>query len=383
MINSGYGELSDKLEALEKDGNYPFHMPGHKRRGFDAFTKAVYASDITEIDGFDDLHDAKDVIKNEQEYAAELFGAKESFFLINGSTSGILAALLCVGKKENKNEDNRILAITDGAHRAFRNGMYLADLEADEIHASEIEGKISDKYRAVYVTSPDYEGNTADIKKICKAAHGAGIPVIVDSAHGAHIELFRGDGPLSIKKDELKKPFPKGALSEGADIVIESLHKTLPAMTQTSILHVGKDSLIDIKRLKRMLGIVQSSSPSYILMRSITACIHYMEKEGTGLFKAYSKRLHDFYEETKTLKNITVYDENLYEDNILRDPGKIVLIIKDKGKYLYDILREEYKTQCEYHKEDRVLLMTSLMDTDEGFDRLKKALFEIDERIKG
>ena len=407
MIPFNGDTLSDKLEKYGKQGAYPFHMPGHKRRGFDDLTNAIYESDITEIDGFDDLHDAKGIIKKEQEYAAELFGADESFFLINGSTSGIIASLLTVSAKYlgTESEKDRMgfgideekdgyILMSETAHRSAYNGLILSDLKADKISPDPIEGApftggispdavkeaLSEKkYRAIYVTSPTYEGIVSDIKKICDIAHENNIPVIVDAAHGAHIELFNGQGALSVCDDSL----PEGALRSGADLVIESLHKTLPSMTQTSILHVQGD-LIKRERLRKSLSMIQSSSPSYVLMRSITGCLHYMEKEGPALFDAYLKRLRRFYNETGELKHIRIFGDK--ESGYFgKDPGKINVICPGEdinGQKLHTLLKERYGIQSEFYKERYVLLMTSLMDTDEGFFRLRDALIDIDESIQ-
>lgn len=379
-------KLSDALDGLEVSGLYPFHMPGHKRRGISEWTQQVYLQDITEIDGFDNLHHPEGIIKEEQEFAARLFGAEESFFLVNGSSCGILAAVRTVAK----DSDSHFL-MGRNAHKSAYNGVYLSGIRADylypvsrkgisfagEIAVESLEEALEKdtSYIGVFITSPTYEGVVSNIGAICEAAHRKGIPVIVDEAHGAHLGILGGDGY-----------FPPSALALGADIVIQSLHKTLPAMTQTAILHVQGD-LIDRDRLRMYLGIFQSSSPSYVLMKSIGACLHFCKEQGGDLAVKYKKRLQNFYNEGKKLSNLRIINKdlinNLWQDKISieMDPGKIVIDVEKsglRGRQLYDRLREDYYLQMEMFTRDYVVAMTSIMDTDEGFDRLITALREID-----
>lgn len=380
--------LSDALKGLEQTDLYPFHMPGHKRRGVTEKLKDICLHDITEIDGFDNLHYPDGIIKEEQEFAAKLFGAEESYFLVNGSSCGILAAIGAVAS----HSQSRIL-MGRNAHKSAYNGLYLADIRADylypermpgisftgEITAESIGKALKDhtSYEGIFITSPTYEGVVSDIKKICEIAHQNGIPVIVDEAHGAHLGLWGGDGY-----------FPASALAQGADIVVQSLHKTLPSMTQTAILHV-QGKLIDRQRLKMHLGIFQSSSPSYILMESISSCLHFCEENRKVLIEGYRKRLKEFYREGKNLSHIEVIDAAMINSftkgkiNIEMDPGKIIIGVGKsglQGRQLYDILRQTYHLQMEMAARDYVIAMTSVMDTDEGFKRLICALREIDEQ---
>ena len=379
-------KLSDALERLEKSDLYPFHMPGHKRREITEWTKPIYLQDITEIDDFDNLHHPEGIIKEEQEFAAELFGAEESFFLVNGSSSGVLAAVKTVAQ-----DSNTRLLMGRNAHKSAYNGLYLSNIRADYLYPVNIDGisfaggitaesvekalENESIYAGVFITSPTYEGVVSDIGAICETAHRKGIPVIVDEAHGAHLGIFGGDGY-----------FPSGALANGADIVIQSLHKTLPAMTQTAILHVQGD-LVDRNKLRMNLGIFQSSSPSYILMKSISSCLHFCKEQGEDLLIKYKERLQNFYQEGKKLSCLRIINKdminNLWQDKISieMDPGKIIIGTGESGlsgRQLYDILREKYHLQMEMSANDYVIAMASIMDTDEGFERLTAALHEID-----
>ncbi|MGN0130832.1 MAG: aminotransferase class I/II-fold pyridoxal phosphate-dependent enzyme [Lachnospiraceae bacterium] len=379
-------KLESALKELENSDMYPFHMPGHKRKQVTNQLKEVYAWDITEIDGFDNLHHPEGIIKEEQEFAAELFGAEESFFLINGSSSGVLSAIATVASDYK----SRIL-MGRNAHKSAYNALYLTNTKADYLYPECIRGlsfagpitaksveealKKNDSYDGIYLTSPTYEGVLSDIKAICEIAHEKGIPVIVDEAHGAHLGIWGGDGY-----------FPSDAVAHGADIVIQSLHKTLPSMTQTAILHV-QGKLIDRQKLKMHLGMFQSSSPSYILMESIISCLHYCKKNKKRLAEEYKNNLERFYRVGEKLSHVKIWNVNeinrVFEGriDIETDPGKIVIGTVDSGltgKQLYDILREKYYLQMEMAAGDYVIAMTSVMDSEKGFERLAEALREID-----
>lgn len=378
--------LSIALNEFGKTDFYPFHMPGHKRVAIDELLREPYREDITEIENFDNLHHPEGIIKSEQENAAKLFGAEESFFLVNGSSCGVLAAIGAVASGGQK----RIL-MARNAHKSAYNALYLAGAEADFVYPQQIDGLSfagevcpediekalcgCTTYDAVFLTSPTYEGVVSDVKAICEVSHQRGIPVIVDEAHGAHLGLWGNDGF-----------FPTGALSQGADIVIESLHKTLPAMTQTAILHV-QGSRVDRSRLKQQLAMFQSSSPSYILMSSISSCLRFCREEGAGRVQAYKERLCAFYRRMERLQSLELLTPEKIKEKSgdrkkpLMDPGKIIIGIGRSGftgKQLYDRLRQTYHLQMEMAAASYVIAMTSIMDTNEGFDRLAAALEELD-----
>lgn len=381
-------KLESALRDLENSDSYPFHMPGHKRRPVLEQLEKAYAWDITEIDGFDNLHDPEGIIKKEQEFAAELFGAEESFFLINGSSCGVLGAITAIAGKSGGG--SRLL-MGRNAHKSAYNALYLADMKADYLYPERIPGisfageirtehieealTASDSYAGIFLTSPTYEGVISDIQKICEIAHKKGIPVIVDEAHGAHLGIWGGDGY-----------FPSDALAQGADVVIQSLHKTLPSMTQTAILHV-QGRLVDRQKLKMNLRMFQSSSPSYILMESMISCLHYCQENKKRLSEEYEKNLKAFYRKGNGLSRMEIWNADRInslrqlERKIVMDPGKLVIGTGKtglSGRQLYDILREKYHLQMEMAAQDYVIAMTSVMDTTEGFERLADALKEID-----
>ena len=327
-------KLEEELNSLAKSDMYPFHMPGHKRQDADPQGGPLHAArawDITEIDGFDNLHDPSDLLREEMERAARFYGTKETYFLVNGSTCGILAAVSAAVPR-----GGRIL-MERGCHLSVYHAVYMRQLEAVYIEDFNIaDGKSAGPFDAVVITSPTYEGLVKDVRFWSDFAHAHGAVLIVDEAHGAHFSLH----PY----------FPESAVRCGADLVVQSLHKTLPSLTSTALLH-NVSGRVSFSKIKRFLDIYETSSPSYILLASITSLIHELEESGACYFEDYVRRLRT-------------------------DPGKIVLTGVD-GVELYDLLRLEYGLQPEMKGLDYVLMMTSPADSDEGFERLSRAVSEI------
>ena len=388
--------LDEALTEYGKSDMYPFHMPGHKRRILGEWRPEEI--DITEIDGFDNLHHAEGIIREGQERLAELAGAEESFYLVNGSSGGILAAICgCVRRGD------RIL-IGRNCHKAVYHAVFLMGLRAEYLYpepsAFGIQGSIAPEQvrkklkefpdaAAVVIPSPTYDGVVSDIASVAAAVHEREIPLIVDEAHGAHFG-FSGE-------------FPAKALALGADLCIESLHKTLPSYTQTAVLHMRKGNF-DPERVKRYLGIFQTSSPSYVFMAGMDRCVRMLqrdravyEKQETrknSLFGSYEHRLRKFYERCESLQRVQVYPWFPIKDAgrgmeagiWAKDNSKILISAQEAGmdgQQLYDRLREQYHLQMEMASGHYVTALTSLMDTEEGFERLYRALREMDEEAVG
>lgn len=365
--------LYDKLVQYATDDYYPFHMPGHKRNQELMNNVNPYSIDITEIDGFDNLHTAEDVIKESMDRAARLYHSQNTFYLVNGSTSGILTGISACTKKGDK------ILIARNCHKSAYHALFTNELQPVYLYpqTNGING-IQCGYSAEYIeemliknpdaklivlVSPTYEGVVSEIEEICKVAHKRNIPVLIDEAHGAHFPFH--------------KEFPASALHLGADIVIQSVHKTLPAFTQTALLHVNGD-LVDIHRIRAYSAIYQTSSPSYVLMGGIDACIGLLEEKGEALFSEFIVMLHEFYEEMKKLNCLVV------ENPEGRDPSKIIISTRQTdmtGSELYDILLQDYKLQMEMAEADYVLAIATVADTKDGFHRLQNALREIDARL--
>ena len=398
--------LLERLTEYAGSDAYPFHMPGHKRReipdGIPGGFPDPYGIDITEIDGFDNLHHAEGILKDAMDEAAAIYGADRSWYLVNGSTCGILSAVFATTENGGK------ILTARNCHKAVYHAICLNRLEAEYLYPEEItefringgiraedvrkalekdamrcagnsgdvRGKIT-KIQAVLITSPTYEGVVSDIRAIADAAHEYGIPLIVDEAHGAHLEYA----------DQCHS-FPKSALEYGADIVIQSLHKTLPCFTQTAILHV-KGKFVDQDRVSRYLSMFQTSSPSYLFMAGMERCIRYMDGDGRNEMIRYEKRLERFMERMEGLQVLEVLDREIcgkYRTVAGWDPSKIVVSTMRAedfhGEELAETLRRKYHLEMEMTAPEYVIAMTSLMDTEEGFERLGTALLEIDGALR-
>ena len=379
--------LYNKLKKYAAGDFYPFHMPGHKRqvlgvRDFDFMDP--YQMDITEIEGFDNLHHPEGVIRESMEWAASVYGSDRTYYLINGSSCGILSAISGVVPRGGT------LLMSRNCHKAVYHGVFLNSLRTKYVYPQFMEkygvqcGLSPEKIHrmleedkdisAVLVVSPTYDGIVSDIESIAKICHGKNIPLIVDEAHGAHFRY--GD------------IFPTSALELGADVVIQSVHKTLPCFTQSAILHL-REGYVDRERVERYLQIYQSSSPSYVLMAGIELGIWWMEQEeGRGRMKDYSDSLLELRRELKTMKHLKLMGREIAGLKDIFDMDVSKLIVSAKGTGISGVelcrrLREEYHLEMEMCTEDYVTAIATVMDTREGLWRLKDAFLDIDASLRG
>ncbi len=359
--------LDHKLRELADSDFYPFHMPGHKRQ--QTGLEDPYAIDITEIPGFDNLHDPQGLILEAMERMAGLYHAKKSYLLVGGSTCGNLTAVFSALPQKG------CILMGRSSHKSIYHAAWLRQcriiytypkvgqigmIEGTPIAEYERALQVNPDIGAIVVTSPTYEGMIEPLDEIVALAHARGIPVIVDAAHGAHL----GFDPY----------FPKSPLESGADLVIMSLHKTLPALTQTAVLHVNENSLVSESQIETYLDVFETSSPSYVLMASICQCIRFLEEEKAA-FGLFASRLQDFYEKCQSLEKVRV---SSFQG---QDPGKIVIDVSKtwlSGHALEEILLQKYHLVLEMSSFSYGLAMTSPMDSEEGFVRLFEALKEID-----
>ena len=362
--------IYNKLKQLKYKEDYPFHMPGHKRNlKIDPLLDQIAEIDITEITGFDDLHHPEEMIRELMDDIKKIYGTKESYLLVNSSTAGNLAAIaaLC-------NIGDKIL-VARNCHKSVYHAVELLGLDpvyvypdVDEngicegITKKQVEKILKEEkmIKAMVLVSPTYEGRVSDIRGISDILHQSGIPLIVDEAHGAHF----------IYHDA----FPESAVNMGADIVVQSLHKTLPSMTQTGLLHLCTDC-VSKEMMQKKLSIFQSSSPSYVLMSSIEQCIHICN-EKCGCFQQYCDQLWILRKKLEKLQHIRLVRTD--------DIGKLVFSVKDTticGEELFEILRDKYHLELEMSELYYVIAMTSICDTQEGYDRLYEALRAIDQMI--
>lgn len=369
--------ISAMLDGVDK---YPFHMPGHKRNTALTGKDFPYDRDITEIAGSDNLHSMSGVILEECNRAARLWGAKSAHILVNGSSCGILAAIRAYAGHD------RSVVVARNTHKSVHNGIELCRLHPAWIYPEidpesgicasvtpqQVDRALADApdARLVILTSPTYEGVISDIAGIARVAHARGASLLVDAAHGAHLGLGE---------------FAAHPVTLGADVVICSLHKTLPAPTQTALALIGP-TCPNPRALATQLAVFQTSSPSYILMEESARCVKLLEGHAGELMDAWMQRLCTFDAATASLSHLRVlFRKDLPSGVFAIDPGKLVIGTRASsltGHALADILRNEYDIEIEMSANDYIIAMTSLADTDQGFARLAHALFEIDEKAQ-
>ena len=375
--------LEEKLAAYAGSGAYPMHMPGHKRAGkmsgrsADEALREAMSMDITEIEGFDDLHAPSGILLTEMDRASAFYGTKETYFSVCGSTAALLAAVSAAIPHAST------LLMARSAHQCVYHAAYLRGLTCAYLRPEDTEDagrlagggpvreaavreglRLHPEAKAVLITSPTYDGVVSDVRAIAEAVHEAGALLIVDEAHGAHFSRH----PY----------FPRSAIDCGADLVVQSMHKTLPALTGAALLH-NVTGRADASRIRFFLDVYETSSPSYLILSSMTACLHGMMEKGEAYFDTYAERLSAFRKAAASLPGIRLLGKEtagLAEGEDL-DPGKLcidALKAGISGPRLAEILRRGWRIEPELNTERYVLAMTSPADTEEGFARLLGAL---------
>ena len=290
-----------------------FHMPGHKGSGFykdmgyGAVLDKLMDCDITEIPGADNLFQTEDVILSVMEKYRALYGSKKSYILVNGSSVGLITAILSVSRRGGK------VIMARNSHKSIFNAMTLGGLEPvylfpeimkgygilGGISPDEVERLIKENPDAccVILPSPNYYGICSDIRAIAGICHEKNIPLIVDQAHGAHLK-FMGEG------------YPEAAEDCGADIVINSTHKTLASWTQTAVMNVMSDR-VSLPVVENWLQILESSSPSYPLMLSldINAEVLLDENKGSKAIGEWKQAVDLFYEKAGEIPGLKVIED--------------------------------------------------------------------------
>lgn len=362
-----------ELWEYSESDYYGFHMPGHKRNQCLTDSKLPYHIDITEIEGFDDLHHPKGLIKEAEKRAAVLFQAEETHYLINGSTAGILSGILGCTSRGDK------VLVARNCHKSVYHAIHLNELYpvyvypgfshhielSGAVYAADIEQALEQEQdvKVVVITSPTYDGVVSDIEAIAQKTHERGIPLIVDEAHGAHFGFH--------------SYFPQNANTKGADVVIHSLHKTLPSLTQTALIHMN-GNLAPRREIRQYLQMFQTSSPSYVLMASIDTCIDMVHTRGQEHFQKYTEILEKARQRLAAFNHLKLVETKEF------DRSKIIISVKSAnitGKELYSRLLEKYHLQLEMAASSYVLAMTSIGDTQEGIKRLIDALMQIDSQL--
>ncbi len=354
-------------------------MPGHKLgAGIPReFVGELEKLDLTEIPGTDNLHAPTGAIKEAQELAAGAFGAWKSFFLVNGSTVGLHAAIAAMCRPGQR------LIVGRDCHRAVIHGMLIAGAEPvymlpeysvefgihTGITVQTVEKTLREAPDAagVLITRPNYYGVCSDVRAIAEVVHAHDKLLAVDEAHGSHL-VFSPRLPVS-------------ALQAGADICIQSAHKTLPALTQGAYLHVGSER-VDLERLRYFLDIYQTTSPSYILMAYLDIAREIMQKCGESL-------LHSL------LDTIAVCTERLSLTGIKllsqpelpgfeHDATRLTFRTRELGLSGYDaekLLREKFGIQVEMSDTDNIVCIGTVADNADRIERLFSALLDMSRTV--
>jgi lysine decarboxylase len=350
----------------------PFHTPGHKLgKGIprDILSYLPFL-DITELPGTDNLHYPTGILKKAQILASEAFGSEHTFFLVNGSTSGIHAMIMTICKVGDE------LIVTRDCHKSVIAGMMLAGVKpvylkpefnweygiTTIITPYEVERALINNPKAVgiLITRPNYYGVCSDIEEIAKIVHKYGKILAVDEAHGAHLKFGEG--------------LPVCAMDSGADICVQSAHKTLPALTQGSYLHV-KSEKIDLEKLRMILSMLQTSSPSYIIMAMLDVARDIMDRHGKVLFPELLEHIERLRHHTEKGNFPWLSRSDIPDGD--KDPTRIVINVGKLGLTGYEaskILREKYNIFVEMSDMGNIVFIITLADKEDSFYSLHKGL---------
>lgn len=354
------------------------HMPGHIGKGIlGQDLSGITLLDITEVPGMDDLHLPVGVIRKSQELLARAFAAKESFFLVNGATSGIHALFMALGSQGQE------IMVPRNAHRSFYGGMVLSGavpvyipvenetelgialaVKAEKVKNLLIKHK---EVTAVFITSPSYYGTSSDIKNIASVTRARQKKLLVDEAHGAHFCF--------------NKQYPRPALESGADAVVNGLHKTMPVLNQGACLHLAS-SLAGDARIKKAVSMLTTTSPSYPLLASMELACRFMEENG-DLLLARAAELSSCYRcKINKIKGLKCCEEELRRVNGVKelDPLKVLISVRETGLNGYQfarLLRDKYHIQVEMQEQSFILAMFSIFHDKQDWERFYQALWAI------
>lgn len=380
-LNQDKIPLLQAMQAYASRDIAAFDVPGHKRgHGVDILTKhfgkQLMRLDTNSMPILDHVGHPTGVIKEAQDLLADVYGADESFFIANGSTSACHVMLMSVLGPGDK------ILVPKNSHKSVLNGLILCggipvymkpDICTKEgllknLSIDEVRNQLDahPDVKAVFVLNPTYFGHVSDLKQISKLCHARDVLLLVDEAHGAHFP-FHQDLPIS-------------AMACEADISCMSLHKTGGALTQASALLV-KTGRIDLNRVKQAVNILQSTSVSYLLMGSLDGARYHLVKHGN---KQLAQALELSRMARDALSRITglsvVYEERFY------DPTKLIINTSRltlTGFQVYELLWREYEIQLELGEMNHVLAIISLGDCTRWIERLVQAMKEIAQRYPG
>ena len=359
----------------------PLHMPGHQRKT-EMGTALPYAYDYTEVEELDNLHAPEGILQEAMNRTAAYYGCSDCFYLVNGSSSGLQAGIFTLLEEGDE------VVVARNCHRSV---FYALSLRKAKIHfllpefwedfscfgsisPKEVERLLGEfpKSKALIFTSPSYEGVVSDVEAIARLCHENGLSLLVDEAHGAHFSPKKGAS------------FPASAIALGADLVVQSPHKTLCSLTQSAWI-LGNGERYSREKLSFYLSVFQTTSPSYPMMLSLEKAITLLEREGEALFSRWKKVMKGFREQARTLSYFSFLWEK-EEACFAMDCSKIFLRALGipelrLGRDLAKLLREDYGIESEMHSGENLLLMTGPFISEEDMDRLFFALKDIERRF--
>jgi lysine decarboxylase len=380
----------DSLIAEKARGQTSFHMPGHKGtlapnpKLVEYWGGDVHPADLVEINGIIDyLHSPKGALLQAQQLAAQAYGADETFFLINGSTVGNITSIMATCYDGDK------VIMPRASHRSVYGGVVLSGatpvyVEPDYIPEIgfplatdwQVVQRLLEQHngvKAIHVTSPNYYGYLSDTPKLASMAHAIGAAMCVDEAHGSHLAFH--------------EKLPASAVQLGADMVIQSTHKTQSALTQGSMLHVNH-GVVNVSRVAQILALLQTSSPSSLILASIDAARHFTVQHGRELLGQAIELAHQAREAIRQLDGLWCYGDDLVGKKGIYtfDPTKLVVRVSDtgwSGFEAYDKLRYEYGIDGEFADLKHVIFSVTLGDTPASVEKLLVALRQLSQQKSG
>ena len=366
--------LNALINLMEED-HISFHFPGHKNKNtLIEWGKYIPYIDTTETEGMDNLLEPRGIIKESQELAAKAFGAKATYYAVNGSTGSNYIAMATIAKPGDK------VLVQRNSHKSMYNGMILNRLNPiylypnynekyhvlTGLYPEDIEQAILENpdIKAVIITTPNYYGVCSDIEEIVRVVHKYDKILMVDEAHGAHM-VFSDKAPIS-------------AIQAGADIVIHSTHKTLPSFTQTSMIHVGTDR-IDLNKLRDRYTLFTTTSPSYLFTLSNEIAAAYMDGEGREKLSQNIELIDKVIKRLNQIDRVFVFTGDK-DDPTIHDKDNTKLLFRIdgiKGSKVKRILREKYNIRLEMSDYYYGLALTTVMNDEDDFEKLILAVEDI------
>jgi arginine decarboxylase len=388
MKNQERTPLLDILLARARRGVTSFHTPGHKNgQGIDKRLRGytgrnVYKLDVTVFPEVDSLHDPVGPIKKAQALMAEAYGVKYSQFLVNGSSVGNMAMLMAACHPGDS------VILSRNAHKSTLSGVIMSgvwpiwiqpkiDQHLDIIFdsdAAQIEQALHQfpEAKAVFVTSPTYHGVTTELKKIAEICHARGKMLLVDEAHGPHLKFHRN--------------LPISAVEAGADMCVQSTHKILSALSQGSVLHVNSD-WVDITRVRKILSLLQTTSPNYLIMASLDAARRQVFFQGEKIFTRLMRLAEEARERINRLRHVYCLTQGeIRAKGYDLDVTKLTINVTRMGLAGHDvehILAKEYGVQVDCADIFNLIAIMGIGTTRQDVEKLISALEDLDRREPG